>query len=320
MRLSLAVGLTTTLLATSACSALGDEGADELEVAAAFYPLEYVAERVAGEHAEVVALTTPGQEPHDLELTISETADLARADLVIYEADFQAAVDAAVEQNATGEVLDAAAVVGLLPVEDEDHTDEAHEDHEDHEDEELHTADDGHDHEGGLDPHFWLDPLRMATLGDAVAGALEEIDPDHADDYTGNAAALRSDLEALDEAFEAGLADCERTTVVVSHDAFGYLTRYGLDFAPVAGLSPDAEPSPAGLRDLQDLIADEGVTTVFNERLASPKLTQALADDVGVGTAVLDPIEGLSDETADEDYLSLMEQNLTSLQEANACR
>ncbi|WP_323792221.1 metal ABC transporter substrate-binding protein [Nocardioides sp.] len=309
MRHSLALGLSTTLLAATGCSALGDESADGVQVAAAFYPLEYVAARVAGEHAEVVALTTPGQEPHDLELTISETADLARADLVIYEADFQAAVDAAVEQNATGEVLDAAAVVGLLPVADEDHADE-----------ELHTADDGHDHEGGLDPHFWLDPRRMATLGDAVAEALEEIDPDHADDYTSNAAALRTDLEALDAGFEAGLADCERTTVVVSHDAFGYLTRYGLEFAPVAGLSPDAEPSPAGLRDLQLLIADEGVTTVFSERLASPKLTQSLADDVGVTTAILDPIEGLSDETADEDYLSLMEQNLTSLQEANACR
>ena len=160
----------------------------------------------------------------------------------------------------------------------------------------------------------------MATLGDAVAEALEEIDPDHADDYTSNATALRTDLEALDASFETGLADCERTTVVVSHDAFGYLTRYGLEFAPVAGLSPDAEPSPAGLRDLQVLIADEGVTTVFNERLASPKLTQSLANDVGVETAILDPIEGLSDETADEDYLSLMKQNLAALQEANACR
>jgi zinc transport system substrate-binding protein len=48
-------------------------------------------------------------------------------------------------------------------------------------------------------------------------------------------------------------------------------------------------------------------------------MAETLADDLGVETAVLDPIEGLSDETADEDYLSLMRENLTALQQANGC-
>ena len=40
---------------------------------------------------------------------------------------------------------------------------------------------------------------------------------------------------------------------------------------------------------------------------------------MGITTEVLDPIEGLSDETADEDYLSLMRENLSALEEANGC-
>ena len=107
---------------------------------------------------------------------------------------------------------------------------------------------------------------------------------------------------------------------MVSHDAFGYLSRYGIEVAPIAGLSPDAEPTPAGLAALQQLIRDDGITTVFGERLASPALTESLADDTGVDTAVLDPIEGLTDETSDDDYLSLMHQNLTALEEANGCQ
>ena len=67
------------------------------------------------------------------------------------------------------------------------------------------------------------------------------------------------------------------------------------------------------------MVEDDGITTVFSERLASPRLTQTLADDMGIETAVLDPIEGLTDETAGEDYVSLMESNLAALEKANGC-
>ncbi|WP_148612872.1 metal ABC transporter substrate-binding protein [Nocardioides rubriscoriae] len=295
------LGLLVCTLALSGCSAFDDDTAG-LQVAAAFYPLQYVAERVAGDLATVDNLTTPGTEPHDLELTIRETAEIAQADLVIHEKGLQPAVDDAVAQNAGGDVIDAAAVVGLEPFTD------------------GHAEDDGHDHEDDLDPHFWLDPLRMADLGDAVADSLSEIDPEHAEVFAANAADLRDDLDALDRALTQGLADCDRDTIVVSHDAFGYLGRYGLVVAPVAGLTPDAEPTPADLADLQQLIDDDGITTVFSERLASPRLTESLADDMGITTAVLDPIEGLSADDSDADYLSLMRDNLAALRKANGCR
>lgn len=312
-RVTAALSSLAVVASLTGCAAFGDDTAGT-QVAAAFYPLAYVAERVAGDHASVDNLTTPGTEPHDLELTIRETAEIARADLVIHEQGLQPAVDDAVAQNAAGDVLDAAVVVGLEPF--ADHGDDHGDDHAD----EAHHEDDGHDHDGGRDPHFWLDPLKMADLGDEVADRLSEIDPDHADDFTANAASLRTDLETLDRDYTDGLADCARHTIVVSHDAFGYLGRYGLEVAPVAGLTPDAEPTPAVLADLQQLITDDGITTVFSERLASPRLTQSLAADMGVRTAVLDPLEGLTGETADADYLSIMRDNLTTLQEANGCR
>jgi zinc transport system substrate-binding protein len=301
--------LLTLPLVLAGCSALADDP-EGVQVATAFYPLQYVAERVAGDHASVENLTQVGKEPHDLELTIRETALIAEADLVVHEGGFQPSVDDGVTQNATGEVVDAAEVVELVPFDDEP-TDEHGDEHaeEDHE---------GHDH-GDLDPHFWQDPLRLAQVGDAVADALAGIDPDQADDYRTNAAGLRDDLETLDEEYAAGLATCERDTIVVSHDAFGYLGKYGLHLAPVAGLSPDAEPTVAGLADLQELITEEGVTTVFSETLASPRFTRALADDLGIRTDVLDPLEGLTSD-AHGDYLSLMRDNLGALREANACR
>lgn len=313
----LAVPVLAVALTASSCSAFSDDTAaddGELTVAAAFYPLRYVVERVAGEHAEVTQLTQPGTEPHDLELTISETAEITEADLVVYEEGFQPAVDDAVEQNAEGVALDAASVVDLIAVEE---SPEEHEEHAEDEHAEEH-AEDEHDH-GDLDPHFWQDPLRVADLGDAVAEELAALDEEHADDYAANAAALRADLEELDTAFTTGLAECQRETIVVSHDAFGYLEKYDLHIASIVGLSPDAEPTAAVLGELEDLIRTEGITTVFSEPL-EPALGEGLAADLDLTNGVLDPVEGLTDATADDDYLSLMESNLEAIRTANACQ
>jgi zinc transport system substrate-binding protein len=266
------------------CAAPAAEGGS-VRVTAGFYPLAWVAERVGGSYVDVVSLTDPGVEPHDIEPTFARTVALARADLVVVEHGLQPAIDEAVEQNAEGRVLDTTDVV---PLDD-------------------------------LDPHFWLDPALLADVGDAVAAALTDLDPRHAAGYAANAEALGAVLTRLDQDFATGLAGCDRHLVVSSHDAFGYWSKYGVEVAPVAGLTPDAEPTPAGIARLQQLIRDEGITTVFSERLAGRELTESLARDLGLRTAVLDPVEGLTSEDSGEDYVSLMRANLNDLEEANGC-
>lgn len=301
---TLGVALSLGVSALTGCAAFsddpgstsfGDRGAGKVRVAAAFYPLAYVAGRVGGDHVDVTNLTAPGGEPHDLEPSVAVTAEVAEADLVVYENGFQPAVDAAVEESAQGQVVDAADVVHLVPFRDH-----------------------GVDSEE-LDPHFWLDPLLVAEVAEQMGGELADVDPDHAEDYRAGAAALASDLRDLDGEYADGLAQCERSTVVVSHDAFGYLQRYGLDMEAILGLSPESEPTPADLARLQKLIHDEGVTTVFSETIVSAKSADALAESTGARSDVLDPIEGLTDQTSGEDYLSLMRANLSALEEANNC-
>ncbi|MFD4327715.1 metal ABC transporter substrate-binding protein [Nocardioides sp. NPDC058538] len=303
------------LLLTSGCAALSDDsgssGSDsgKVQIAAAFYPLEFVAKRVAGDLAEVTPLTKPGVEPHDLELSINQTAALQSADLILTEHGFQPAVDDAVEQDVKGEVVDVEKVVELRKAE-EGHDDE-HAEGEEAEDEHAH---------GESDPHFWHDPLLMAQYAEGVRDALVEADPDNAETYEANAKSLTEDLTGVDEEFKTGLAQCKIKDVVVSHDAFAYLDKYGLEFESIAGLTPDAEPNPAQLAEIGEHAKEHGVTTIFSERLVSTALADTLADDLGLKTAVLDPIEGLSADTEGEDYLSLMRQNLDALKAANGCQ
>jgi zinc transport system substrate-binding protein len=272
----------------------GDEASsgDLPTVAASFYPLAFVAEQIGGGDVRVVNLTSPGVESHDLELTPRQVAEIAAADLVVYERGFQPSVDEAVDQNAGDARVE---VTEVVPLEDE-HGDLAG------------------------DPHVWLDPTLLARIADAVADGLAAAVPASADAFRERAEALVAELADLDEEFSTGLGQCERNVVVTTHEAFGYLAhRYGLEMVGISGLSPDAEPSPARLAEVGEAIADEGVTTVFYERLVSPAVAETLADDLGVVTAVLDPIEGLTDETEDEDYFTLMRANLGALEEANGC-
>ena len=295
-----------SLLSLTACASAAEPSDGRPAVVAAMYPLEYVAERIVDGEAEVENLTSPGTEPHDAELTVAQTASVIEADVVLYLDGFQSAVDGAVDQSESAHVVDAAESASLVQVGDEDH---------------AHAEDDAVEHgTEQTDPHFWLDPTRLSAVAEDVSAALSEADPDRAATYADNLAALQDDLEQLDVEIAEGLAGCERDAVVVSHDAFQYWAdRYGLHMYSIAGLSPESEPSPQHITELLDLIEAEGITTVFSETLASPEMAETLSADLGLDTAVLDPVEGLSDETADEDYLSLMRSNLEALRKANGC-
>lgn len=296
----------------------GAAGGDGAAVLAAFYPLAYATEWVAGPDAMVTNLTQPGVDAHDLELTGQQVGQIADADLVVYLRGFQPAVDEAIAQNAADRSVDVTELLHLL---DDDHGhDDTHDDDDDHahDDDE---AGDGHDH-GDLDgdPHVWLDPTNLAAIAEAVADRLGELLPDQAEQFHDRAHELEEELAELDTEYRDGLASCERRVFVTSHAAFGYLAqRYDLEMVGIAGIDPDAEPSPSRLAEVQHVVQDEGITTIFYERLVSPAVAQSLADDLGVSAAVLDPIEGLTDETADEDYFSLMRANLDALREANGC-
>jgi len=293
-----AVVVLITALALSGCLKQSDRsaGGGRLDVVAGFYPFAFLAERIGGEHVAVRNLTKPGAEPHDLELTPSQVGAVSKADLAIYEKGLQPAVDAAVAQNKPKATLDAATVVHL-----ENHGDLGEGD--------AHSA----------DPHIWLDPVHFREVADAVSAKLQRIDPAHAADYQVNQAALDGQLKTLDAGYRTGLARCARKDVVTGHAAFGYLAeRYGLVQVPLAGLSPDDEPSAAHLAKIQHLIKTEGVTTVFFETLASPKTARTLAADTGTKAAVLDPVEGVTDPSA-QDYLSVMRENLAALRVALGC-
>jgi len=279
------------LLAACAPASMGSpaDAASGPRVVAAFYPLQYAAEQVGGPGVSVANLTQPGIEPHDLELSAQQVGEIADADLVLYVKGFQPAVDEAIAQQAPDRAIDVSAALPLLTL------------------------------DGASDPHVWLDPAHMSAIGAEIAERLAEISPDNAAGFAKNSAALTSAMSALSSEYSTALAQCRTRTMVVSHDAFGYLAKaFGLTQVGISGLSPDAEPSPARLREVAEVVASQDVDTIYYETLVDPKVAQTIADETGATAQKLDPLEGLQP-GATGDYASVMRENLLALAQGQGC-
>jgi zinc transport system substrate-binding protein len=300
MRTILTIGLACTLLGGVACGAPRDRPDDgKLQVVAAFYPLEEAARQVGGDHVDVTNLTAPGVEPHDLELTPDQIESIATAQVVLFlGGGFQPAVEDALRE-ATGLTIDASKDLRTLPVPP------------------------GESGTGlAADPHVWLDPVLYQQIVVETEKALEHADPGDASFFRSNADVFETRVSSLDTDYQHGLAGCSRNVIVTSHAAFGYMAqRYGLEQVAISGLDPEAEPSANWLAALRDQVKADGVTTIFTETLASPKVAEALADETGTTTAVLDPLESLTTQeaAAGEDYGSVMRRNLATVRVALGC-
>ncbi|MFJ7590351.1 metal ABC transporter substrate-binding protein [Streptomyces sp. NPDC097617] len=307
---AVALGATALTACSGAAAGTGGGKDGKVGVTASFYPMQFLAEQIGKDHVKVDSLTKPGVEPHDLEISPKQTAQLGEADVVVYLKSLQPAVDKAVAQSGVKNIVDAATLTAL-----EVHGSSGH----DH-GAEGHAEGEGHDHshgEAGQDPHVWLDPAKYAEIAKGVGAALEKADPDHAADYRKNTDELVGKLTALDTEFKDGLRNTSSKTFITTHSAFGYLAeRYGLDQEAISGVDPESEPSPARMKELQGLAKQENVSTVFFETLASDKTARTLAADTGLRTDVLDPLEGITDKSQGADYLEVMRSNLKNLQKA----
>ncbi|MEV7191215.1 metal ABC transporter substrate-binding protein [Streptomyces sp. NPDC093510] len=308
------------LTALTACStSAADDKDGKLDVVASFYPMQYLAEQIGGDHVSVTTLTGPGQEPHDLDVSARQRGELEESDVALYLKGLQPAVDDAINQSGIKTKVDAASLTSTEKHGNEvgGHADE-HEEHEEegHEEEGHEGHGHGHSHEGA-DPHIWLDPVKYAEVAEGVGKALEKADPDNAATYKKNTAKLVKKLDGLDASFENGLKNTKSKVFITTHAAFGYLAeRYGLTEEAISGLDPEGEPSAKRVKDLQKMAKADGVTTVFYETLVSDRTAKTLAKDAGLKTDVLDPVEGITDDSKGDDYVQVMESNLKALQKA----
>ena len=301
---TLSLSLLTGCGTQPADTAAGD---GRLRVLTSFYPMYDFACKIGGDCIDVTNMVPSGTEPHDWEPSTNDLKNLEKADVFIYNgADMEPwADDLLVSRSDTLRVVEASENVELRT------TDGEHE--------RAHEHEGADHHHGDFDPHVWLDPENAKIEMEAIRDALCAADPENSTVFQSNYEKYAAELDALDAEFREKLAPLPNRTIVVAHEAFGYLCdAYGLTQVGIEGLSPDSEPDPGRMAEVIDFVREHSISTIFFEELVSPKVAEAIASETGAQAKMLSPLEGLSDEqaAAGADYFSVMHDNLAALMEA----
>ncbi|MBG9977693.1 metal ABC transporter solute-binding protein, Zn/Mn family [Ruoffia tabacinasalis] len=295
---------------------------DKKTVMTTFYPMYYLASRIGGEAINVEMLLESGQDAHSYESTAKDAVAVQEADLFIYQDDemefFVSDLLSIVDQEAT-QVLESTEGIELLSGdhnhEEEEHDHEHEEGHEEeHDHEHDHEHEEGHSHE--FDPHTWLDPNFYSQQAENVKNALIELDPANEATYTENAAKLSEELTALNEEFNVGLADLENRTIVVQHEAFGYLAHaYDLEQLAISGLANNAEPSAKQLAEMTNVVNERNIQVIYVDPTTSTTISETVSQATGAELRPLRTLEFITEEEIEqgEDYFSIMRENLAQL-------
>ncbi|PWU22936.1 zinc ABC transporter substrate-binding protein [Candidatus Cerribacteria bacterium 'Amazon FNV 2010 28 9'] len=270
-----------------------------LHITTSFYPLYFFASQIVGSHADVINITPSGAEPHDYEPTPQDILSINKSQLLFLNGGNLEAWGEKIQQIIDPKQTTVVTIGADITTQ---------------------TVDE--DGKTIIDPHVWLSPKLAEVEVKRIENAIEAKDPANKNTYQQNATALLEKLNTLDTEYTQGLRSCTQHTIVTSHAAFGYLaTEYHLTQLPIAGLSPDEEPSAQQMASIAQFAKEHQIHTIFFESLVSPKLSQTIASEIGAQTLVLDPIEGVSKQESQEgkNYFTIMEDNLRNLRMALQC-
>lgn len=229
-----------------------------------------IASAVAGDEAVVEVLVPTGADPHDFQPSSQQVAAINDADLVIANG---LGLEEGMIDVLEGAEVDGVDVLEIAPLVDP-----------------IPFAETGPD-EVQDDPHFWTDPLRVATAAEAIADALAEVDPSidwatRSSDYAAELRALDSEIEAL----FAVIPEPDRK-LVTNHDALGYFAdryRFNVVGVVIPGGSTLAEPSSAELAALVEVMEEQGVHVIFAETIEPAVLAEAVAAELGEDVEVIE--------------------------------
>ena len=270
----------------------------------------------AGAKYQLHTLLPPGASEHGFEITPASMEAIGNADLVVMIGlgmEPQVEKFLAQHTSASRRVLTLSdGVMSAMITPAATHNDHANHDATDHDHADADHDHDDHHHDHSTDPHIWLDPVLVSSMVSECASAFKPLAAIASVDAAKLDEAQRSTTKRVNQVhadYQAALAHSPRRTIVVAHDAYGYLARrYNLQVIAITGLSA-GEPQPMDVKKAAAAVMENKLTTIFIEPQLSPAAAMRLATATGAKTAVLDPL-------GDGDWFALMANNLTALKSA----
>lgn len=278
---------------------------EEVTVGMTTFALYDIVKHIATEDVNVINILPFGVDPHSFEPTPKLMASMEKSSLIFYSG---AGLEPwAANFNFKNKAVNISEFVDLQELEEDEHEHEGHH----------------HSHESGLDPHYWLDFDNMKKASNVITQELIKVVPQNRELFLKNQAQYILMLENLDEMYKTKLSQCSNDTVIVSHNALGYIAkRYDFTVESLTGLSPESEPSAQDINRIFEHIKEDGADTIFFENFVNDKLIKNIAKDANIKFELFEPLGNI---TADEakaglTYEDIMKKNLQKLAEALKCQ
>jgi len=284
-----------------------DDSNQNLTAYTTVYPLQFFTEEIGGDTVNVETIYPPGADEHTFEPSQKDMIKLAESDLFIYVGlGLEGFVEKAKDSLKNEKVTMVAAGESIHFNEDNHSEEEGHEEHTE-----------GHNH-GDKDPHVWLDPILAKELAESIKNALIEKAPENEEIYIQNYDSLIQKLDKLDTEFSEMANQAKHKEFIVSHAAYGYWERYGLEQISISGLSTSNEPSQKDLESIVKTATETNNRYIFFEQNVSSKLTEIVQEEIGAKALTLHNLSVRTEEDMKEnrDYFSIMNDNLQALKKA----
>ncbi len=309
--------LLLVLLFAAACGKQASTGSGKPRIAVSIFPLYDVTKRIAGDRFDVILVLPPGKSEHGYDPTPKEIARLQGAKLgIAVGLDMDTWVEN-IMKNAGGvpKLLRVGDKVKTMPIDVEPIEPDAGSGSGEREDNEAEEVEDHAEQQrevGAPDPHVWLDPERMISIVDAIAGELAVIDPEGKDTFTSNANAVKASLEQLDAAIMARSKAWSKHTIVTFHGSMSYFAkRYGLVIAAVVEPLAGKEPTATYLAEVIEAVKKNQAAALFTEPQLDRGPGETIAKEAGVPLGELDPVGGVKGR---DSYEALLTWNTDQLE------
>lgn len=301
--------LSSTLVAISLASC-GGTTTEEKSLIATLFPQYSLAEQLAGDLLNVEFLLPVGSDPHDFEPTPSQRVNLNNADVVLFTSESFEGWMHALEDTATGKLVDLSQVMTLIEA-------KAHDD--DHALTGPKFAE--HHDEDAYDPHYWLDASNALAMLEAIGEEILLLVPEHTLLVESRQQLIKEALEDATELYQDLVDEGDELDVVFAgHNTFGYLTNYDVHvLTPYPGFSTNVIPTAQSLIEFSGLIAELATNILYVSSTDNNAVIESLLEaNPTLETQMLYTLENVSlaQLQAETTYQELLMLNYESLSQS----
>lgn len=273
--------LTASVFVLSGC--INKDSMEDITIYTSVYPIEYVTEKLYGDHSSIMSMYPNDTNPYEYKLTKKQIKDFSNSKLIIYnglgeEKDYIATM---INSNKNLKIIDSTARIEYSSSMNE----------------------------------IWINPSNILTIAQNIRNGLKEyIDSSYLEkEIDDNYESLKLEISTIDAEMKEMVENANNNTIIVSSNDFLFLEKYGFNIISIDKNSV----TDKDLSDAKKLIANKEVSYIFakKDQTNTDTINNILTTYPDTEVLEIDTLNTISntDKADKKDYITIMYENIDKL-------